>query len=186
LPTRITSNTTGDQFTKFIPTSNERISINNLHTGQNASLLIKYYEGITLVDGLAYPRLDKIGKVWDIGYGTRFIAGNPVTPQTPPITEAQASSFILDLIKSDFAPAVKKAIKVPLTQNEFDALVVFTYNVGPGNLADSTLVKLINQKKYVEAANEFLKFNKSKGVEIPGLSRRRRKWMSSRIPSRSN
>jgi GH24 family phage-related lysozyme (muramidase) len=174
LPTRVTSNTTGDQFTKFIPTSNERISINNLQTGQNASLLIKYYEGITLVDGLAYPRLDKIGKVWDIGYGTRFIAGNPVTPQTPPITEAQASSFILDLIKSDFAPAVKKAIKVPLTQNEFDALVVFTYNVGPGNLADSTLVKLINQKKYVEAANEFLKFNKSKGVEIPGLSRRRR------------
>jgi GH24 family phage-related lysozyme (muramidase) len=35
-------------------------------------------------------------------------------------------------------------------------------------------VKLINQKKYVEAASEFLKFNKSKGVEIPGLSRRRR------------
>lgn len=165
---------TGGLFTNFTPKPNERINVSNLQASENAISLIKYFEGIKLKGGLSYPYLDKFANKWTIGYGTTFIGTSPVTATTQPINEAQASKLVISKVKSDFEPAIKKAIKVPLTQNEFDALVVFTYNLGQGRMAGSNLVKLINQKKYVEAANEFLKWANAGGVAVPGLLRRRR------------
>ena len=60
-----------------------------------------------------------------------------------------------------------------VTQEEFDALVSFTYNLGPGNLANSTLRKKINSKDYVAAADQFLVWNKAAGKVLPGLTKRR-------------
>lgn len=65
-------------------------------------------------------------------------------------------------------------VHVSLTQNEFDAVVDFIYNVGAGNFASSTLLKLLNSNCLAEAANEFERWDKAKGVVVAGLLRRRR------------
>ena len=71
------------------------------------------------------------------------------------------------------AHAVNNTVKVPIAQPEFDALVSFTYNVGIGSEAHSTLLQLINQSNFTAAAAEFPKWNHCKGVVDPGLTRRR-------------
>ena len=174
LPSR-PENMTG-LFINFTPKSNVRVNVKTLQVSENAISLIKYYEGIVIdkKTGASLPYFDDFAKIWTIGYGTTEIKNQPVNPYTTPVTEPQAANLLLNDVKNKFEPAVKRSIKVPLTQNEFDALIVFTYNVGQGNMSKSTLVSLINQKKYIEAANEFLKWANSKGVPVPGLLRRRR------------
>ena len=60
-----------------------------------------------------------------------------------------------------------------INDNQFSALVSFCYNVGPGNLKSSTLLRHVNNGKFPEAANEFLKWTKAQGKELPGLVKRR-------------
>lgn len=72
-----------------------------------------------------------------------------------------------------FEKAVKRRVKVALTQSQFDALVSFTYNCGEGNLARSSLLRLVNAKDFEGAANEFAKWNRGGGKELRGLTRRR-------------
>ena len=61
---------------------------------------------------------------------------------------------------------------VPLTQNQFDALVSLTYNIGSGAFNNSTLLKL-NKGDYQGAADQFLVWNKADGKVMKGLVRRR-------------
>jgi len=68
---------------------------------------------------------------------------------------------------------VNYLVKVPLTQGEFDALVDFDFNLGRGNLASSTLLKLLNAGDYQGAANEIDKWDRAGGVLLAGLLRRR-------------
>lgn len=68
---------------------------------------------------------------------------------------------------------VRQLVQVRLNQGQFDALVSFTYNCGAGNLAASTLLKLLNQGDYDGAALEFPKWNRGDGQVLPGLVRRR-------------
>lgn len=68
---------------------------------------------------------------------------------------------------------VNALVHISLTQGEFDALVDFTYNVGSGNFASSTMLKLLNAHCVAQAALEFEKWDKAKGVVIAGLLRRR-------------
>ena len=63
--------------------------------------------------------------------------------------------------------------RAPLNQNQFDALVSWTFNLGPGNLRSSTLLKRLNAGDYRGAADEFLKWNKADGKVLPGLTKRR-------------
>lgn len=72
-----------------------------------------------------------------------------------------------------FEAAVKRLITVKLSQNQFDALVSFTFNVGEGNLQRSTLRRKLNDGDYAGAAEEFKKFVKAKGKVLKGLVRRR-------------
>jgi lysozyme len=69
--------------------------------------------------------------------------------------------------------SVRRLVEVPLTQGQFDALVSFAYNCGAGNLAGSTLLKLLNQGDYEGAALEFPKWTHGAGKVLPGLVRRR-------------
>ena len=88
------------------------------------------------------------------------------------ITKAQA----LDYLKQDlsvFEKAVTNYVKVPLNQNQFDALVSFSFNCGDGALKTSTLLQKLNSSDYNGAANEFLKWNKSNGKVLNGLVKRR-------------
>lgn len=123
--------------------------------------LIKKYEGCVLK---AYKCPSG---VWTIGYGHT----NGVKSGMQ-ITKAQA----LDYLKQDlnvFEKAVTDYVKVPLNQNQFDALVSFSFNCGTGALKTSTLLKKLNSCDYSGAANELLKWNKSNGKVLNGLVKRR-------------
>jgi lysozyme len=65
-------------------------------------------------------------------------------------------------------------VKVPLTSNQFSALVSFAFNCGVGNLQGSTLLKKLNSLDYPTAANEFLKWDKANKIQLAGLTRRRK------------
>lgn len=131
-------------------------------TNQNGLLLIKTFEGLRLK---AYR--DAVG-IWTIGYGTtRGVQPNMV------ITEAQAEKFLQeDLVR--FEQAINSAVTAPINDNQFAALVSFTYNVGSGALRSSTLLRLLNAKENVRAvADQFPRWNRAGGSVLAGLTRRR-------------
>lgn len=69
--------------------------------------------------------------------------------------------------------AVKRLVKVQITQEQYDALTSFTFNVGEGNLARSTLLRKLNSNDCLGAADEFPKWNRAKGKVLRGLTKRR-------------
>lgn len=74
---------------------------------------------------------------------------------------------------SESERAVRRCAPVPMTQNEFDAWVSFTFNVGGGAFCRSTAAKLLNEYKYEEACNQMPRWVKQNGVVLPGLVARR-------------
>ena len=137
-----------------------------MKTSDRGVALIKAHEGLRLT---AYT--DPVG-VWTIGYGHTTTAGPPKVERGMKITDAGADAILRqDLAK--FEGYVSSAVKVPLNQNEFDALVSFTFNLGPGNLRSSTLLKKLNAGDRAGAADEFLKWTKAGGKTLPGLVKRR-------------
>lgn len=72
------------------------------------------------------------------------------------------------------AKGVARLVEVPLTVRQRMALISFTFNCGIGALAESKLLKMLNRGDYERAANQFLRWNKAGGVELLGLTRRRR------------
>ncbi|MNH36694.1 Lysozyme RrrD [compost metagenome] len=72
-----------------------------------------------------------------------------------------------------FEPEVERLITSPLNQNQWDALVSFTYNLGAANLESSTLRRLLNAGNYASAAEQFPRWNKAGGKVLAGLVRRR-------------
>lgn len=134
--------------------------------------LIRSFEGLRTQ---AY--LDSVN-IWTIGYGTiKYPSGKRVT-KGDVCTEAQAKMYMKNDLKG-FVAAINNLVKVPLNQNQFDALVSLTYNIGEGAIAGSTLLKRLNEGNYKEAAAQFDVWNKGKvkGVlqVIPGLTNRRAK-----------
>lgn len=110
--------------------------------------LIKRFEGVSL-KAYRCP-----AGIWTIGYGhTGYVDKKPVKPGMIITKEKVEELLNLDLIK--FEKAVTSLVKVPLSQNQFDALVSFCYNVGIGNFQSSTLLKLLNEKKYTAAGEQF-------------------------------
>ena len=121
------------------------------------------------------------GGVWTIGYGTTtYPNGKAVRPTDHPITRDKALAYMRRDVER-FAADVASLVDVPLQQCMFDALVSFAYNVGsdidadkiPEGLGDSRLLKLLNAGDYYNAADEFQKWNKAKGLVSNGLIRRR-------------
>lgn len=74
-----------------------------------------------------------------------------------------------------YAHAVDQVVRVPLTQNQWSALVSFTFNVGPGNLQQSQLLSVLNMGNYAEVPDQLMRWvYGSDGNQYPGLIRRRR------------
>jgi lysozyme len=123
--------------------------------------LIQSFEGLRL---RAYR--DATG-IPTIGYGsTRGVRlGMVITPE-------QATARLREDV-ADAEAAVRRLVTVPITQGQFDALVSFTYNLGAGNLAKSTLLELLNLADYAGAANQFPRWIKAGGKNLRGLVRRR-------------
>ncbi|MEM5591944.1 glycoside hydrolase family protein [Niallia circulans] len=128
--------------------------------------LIKSFEGVRLTAYKAVPTEEH----WTIGYGHY----GPDVKQNMRITQDQADEYFRKDV-ARFEKAVNDNVKVPLNQNQFDALVSFTYNCGAGALQRSDLLKLLNQGKYKEAADQFDLWNKSSGKVLNGLVKRRAK-----------
>lgn len=134
-----------------------------LSTGAKGVALIKTFEGLRLE-----KYQDVVGK-WTIGYGHLILPDESFSAAIP---EAQADALLRqDLGISE--KAVNQYVIVPLTQNQFDALVSFTFNLGIGNLKSSTLLRVLNARQYQDAANEFLRWDKAGGKQVAGLTRRR-------------
>jgi GH24 family phage-related lysozyme (muramidase) len=132
-------------------------------TNQNGLLLIKSFEGLRLK---AYR--DAVG-IWTIGYGTT----RGVQPDMS-ISEAKAEQFLQQDLNR-FEEAIHEAVEASLNDNQFSALVSFTYNVGSGALRSSTLLKYLNARRDLHSiADEFLRWNRAGGRVLEGLTRRRK------------
>ena len=123
--------------------------------------MIKHFESCKLT---AYQ--DSVG-VWTIGWG--HTAG---VKKGDNWTQDEADDILLNDLEK-FEGYVNQYVKVPLTQNQFDALVSWTFNLGPGNLKSSTMLTKLNEKSYDEVPSQMKRWNKAGGKVLRGLERRR-------------
>ncbi len=123
--------------------------------------LVKEFEGLNEVAYLCPARR------WTIGYGhTRGVRSGHRC------TEREAEDWLVeDLLEAE--GVVKYLVTAPLTENQYGALVSLVFNIGGGNFRSSTLLRMLNGCDYAGAADQFLKWTKGGGVELPGLKRRR-------------
>ena len=107
-----------------------------------------------------------------LGYGsTRHSDGTPIK-STDRITREEAAKLMQGELEG-YKKLMLKCVKVPLYQYEFEAYASLTYNIGPTNFCNSTLVKKLNQQDYSGACKEILKWDKQKGKVLKGLTARR-------------
>jgi GH24 family phage-related lysozyme (muramidase) len=140
----------------------------------NCLNLIKKFEGYhdELPNGNCTAYLDPVG-IPTIGYGTTIYSNGIKVKIGDILTKQQAEQELLHHVKK-YSDYVKKVVKVPLNQNQFDALISFVYNIGTGAFSNSTLLKKLNAKDYKGAGNEILRWTKGNGgVTLAGLVRRR-------------
>jgi lysozyme len=135
---------------------------------ENGYKLIQEFEGLSLVPYLCSA------KVATIGYGNTFYpSGKKVTMNDQPISLLTAK-WMLKETADKFAADVDKLVKSKLTQNQFNALVSFAFNLGVTALGRSTLLKKVNiNPQDITITNEFLKWNKAGGKVLNGLTKRR-------------
>ena len=76
-------------------------------------------------------------------------------------------------IRDRYEEYVENLVEVPLSQCQFDALVAWTYNLGPSNLSSSTMLKCLNKTEFERVPSEIKRWNKAGGEVLDGLIRRR-------------
>lgn len=121
------------------------------------------------------PYLDSAG-IPTIGYGSTYYEhGTRVTMNDVKISQFQATTLLHNLVVA-FERAVDSYTRDDITQNQFDALTCFAYNVGTNALRKSTLLKLVNANPNdPNIAAQFLRWNKVDGKANKGLTNRRQK-----------
>lgn len=142
-----------------------------MHSSQKCLDLIEKWEGkeYTVYEDVAGKRT--------VGIGHLLKAGEDFTTLT--------DEECYDLLRKDLIPveiAINKWVKVPVTQNEYDAMCCLVYNIGTGNFLSSSVLRFLNEHQYEDAAEAFLmwcKFTKGgKKVVSQGLVNRRRDEMN--------
>lgn len=129
-------------------------------------------KGIDLIKSFEECRLIAYkcpANVWTIGYGH---TGSEVHAGLK-ITQEQADETLEHDLKK-FCKGICSLIKVEVTQNQFDAIVCLTFNIGIGAFGGSTLLRLLNEKKYFEAAQQFDRWVYVGKKKSDGLIRRRK------------
>ena len=134
--------------------------------------LVKRFEGLHKIrdDGLVHSYRCPAGK-WTIGWGvTKGVRSGQK------ITKEEAETQLLDEM-NDHSKCIYRLVNVPLTQNQFDALTSFIYNLGEPNFKSSTLLKKLNKGLYDEIPEQLMRWNKArvdgKLTPLRGLTRRR-------------
>lgn len=142
-----------------------------------ATVVVKRVEGFFAKpydDNGALP-----GGTWTIGYGSIIDKdGQPVSPQSPPITEADAE-LLLQRDMQGAAQQVRQRVQLPLQEYEAAALISWTYNLGGDNLAKSTLLQRVNANQKSRVPEEMRKWIYQEGRPLVGLLRRR--WAEAAI-----
>jgi lysozyme len=117
-----------------------------------------------------------VGHVIDPNHAKVPMADRKALPIPAGWDRVLSADEIDDILRTDlarFEAGVLRLIKVPLTQGQFDALVSFSFNVGLGNLQNSTLRMKVNRSEFEAAAEQFLVWTKAGGKVLPGLVKRR-------------
>jgi lysozyme len=134
------------------------------------------YQLICEFEGLRLKPYLCSAKISTIGYGnTYYPDGKRVTLLDKEITKEYAFE-IFKVIADKYAKRVSEMVKKPLTQNQFNALVSFAYNVGTGAFSTSTLLKKVNANPNdLTIRNEFARWTRANGKIVNGLVNRRKK-----------
>jgi lysozyme len=132
-----------------------------MRTGRDGVELIRHFEGCRF-DAYLCP-----AGVWTIGYGH-----TADVKEGDSIDQEAAEAFLIEDLET-FERNVTNLVKVPLTQQQFDALVSWTFNLGAGNLAESTLLKKLNNYQYAEVPEQMMRWVRAGGQVLEGLVRRR-------------
>ena len=147
-----------------------------MQMSENGLELLKQWEGFKLAvykDSAGLPTIG-VGHLLtksELTSGKIVIGGVPVQ-YADGLTDQQA----LDLLSQDVTPAeqaVNTRVTVELNQNQFDALVSFTFNVGVGAFQSSTLLKVLNQEQYDQVPTQLLRWTRAGGQVVQGLVNRR-------------
>ncbi len=149
-----------------------------MQVGQRGKKLFKEWEGL-----MTHEYLDS-GGAPTIGIGHLLTRSERTSGKI--VIQGAASDYrnglseqqCWKLLDQDLDPVeatVNKAVKVPLNQNQFDALVSFTFNVGDSAFCGSTLLKVLNQGRYNEVPAQLMRWTKDNGHVVIGLIRRREK-----------
>jgi len=134
---------------------------NELKTSQEGISLIKSFEGCELTAYRCSANVPTIG----FGHTAGVSDGDTCTQEEAETMLAE------DLV--EFEDYVKNYVESELQQNEFDALVAWTYNLGPKNLSESTLLKELNAGNLEEVPRQMKRWNRAGGEVLDGLIRRR-------------
>ena len=113
------------------------------------------------------------GGVATIGWGSIRMFGNPVRLGMTCTQQQADEQAALDVKETE--DVINRYVKVPLTQNQFDALVNFVYNVGKTAFIKSTMLRKINEGNMTAAADQFMRWIYDNGKEVEGLKNRRRR-----------
>ena len=140
-----------------------------LQLSYNGFRLLGELEGIVLK-----PYRDSVG-IPTIGIGSTYYEdGTRVRMTDKPITTERAIQLAKNVVKS-FELKVNQVILLPMTQNQFDSMVLLCYNIGESGFARSSVVRHFNQGNLQKAADSFLLWNKAGGKVLRGLTNRRNK-----------
>ena len=128
-------------------------------------------EGLALIKRFEGCRLESYkcsANVLTIGYG--HTSG---VKETDTITQDEADKLLQEDVEQ-FEKYVDDNVIVELGQSQFDALVAWTFNLGVGNLRESTMLKKLNSEDYASVPSEMKRWNKAGGKTLDGLIRRRK------------
>ena len=139
-----------------------RVTVAALTLSASALVGIAVHEGYRPVAYRPVP-----GDVPTIGFGTTggVRMGDSIDP-------VQALVRKLDDVQR-FEGALRTCVTVPLHQHEYDAFLSLAYNIGSGAFCGSTLVRLLNDRRYREACDQILRWDKFQGRPLRGLTLRR-------------
>ncbi len=144
------------------PRRGPRVAVVSLALSAFAFVGILTHEGYTDRAVIPVP-----GDVPTVGFGTT--GGVKMGDKTTPVVAANRA--LSDV--SRFEGAIKQCIRVPLHQHEYDAMISFSYNVGPTAFCRSTLVKRLNEGDYTGACHEMGKWVFVGRNKVAGLVSRR-------------
>ena len=134
-------------------------------------------KGLSMIErfeGCLLKASNKLDGVWTIGYGQTGSYYGKRVRRGMTTTKALAHAWLRDHSIKTYEDAVTQAVKVPLNQNQLDARVRFTYNVGVGALKQATALRKLNAGDYAGAADALTMWTKCNGKVLAGLVRRRK------------